>query len=81
MYMTNRKICAGDPTQPIFHQLVFGVRAGVTQIIGLPLGLTQILAFLDTNMKRFRWWSNQHDGPAPVILHHSGIKALDFTYD
>ena len=45
-----RKFCIGDPTQTIFHWLALGFHVGVTQILGLALGVTHILTFLDTNM-------------------------------
>ena len=55
----------GDPTPPIFHLVALGVGVGVMQILAFLLGVTQILAFLDTNMlvSPTRWWSKPTGGP------------------
>ena len=41
-----RKLCIGNPTQPIFHLLALGVM----QILAFTFGVMQILVFLDTDM-------------------------------
>ena len=43
-----QKFCVGDPMQTIFHRLTMGFV--LTQILGLAMGVMQILAFLDTTM-------------------------------
>ena len=45
-----QKLCVGDPAQPIFHWFALGFALGVAQILFFALGVTPILAFLDTNM-------------------------------
>ena len=52
---------------------------GVTQILGLALGVTQILAFLDTNMFVSPTQNcgvgglSQRKDPTQIVLCHSGI--------
>ena len=50
MYMGNAKLCVGDPTQPIFHWLALRLCIGCNTHFMFRVGVTQILAFLDTNM-------------------------------
>ena len=46
-----RKFCVvGDPTQPIFYCLALGFCVGGKANLCFTLGVTQILAFFDTNM-------------------------------
>ena len=74
-----RKFCVGDPTQPIFHWLAFGFCIGVTQILYFALGVTQTLAFLDTNMLVSStpncgvWGLSQRKDPLQMVLRRSGI--------
>ena len=46
-----QEFCVWDPTQPIFStDLHWDFELELTQILGLALGVTQILPFLGTNM-------------------------------
>ena len=55
--------------QPLYHWLALGFCVRVTQILYFALGVTYILAFLDTNMlviskaKLWRWGSKPTPGP------------------
>ena len=54
-------------------------RVGVTQVLGLALGVTQILAFLNTNMLVYPTGNcgirglSQHEDPTQMVLRRSGI--------
>ena len=56
-----------------------GFRLGVTQILGMASGVTQIFAFLETNMLVSPTQNSgvggisQRQGPTPVVLRRSGI--------
>ena len=45
-----QKFCVVDPTQPVFHWLALGFCVGGNTNFMFHVGVTQILAFLDTNM-------------------------------
>ena len=91
MYMANTKNLRLGPNAT-YIPLTLGVwvfALGVTQIFGLVSGVTQIFAFLDTNMlvsltqKLCHWGSRPKQGPYAKILHcrlytkHEFINAKD----
>ena len=59
-----------------------GLRLGKTQILAFALGVTQIVAFLDTNMLESPTRNcgvgglSQCEDPMRIVLHRSGIKAI-----
>ena len=78
MYMANAEI-VGDPTQPLFHGRTLGVCVGGNTNFRFGVGVTQILAFLDTNMFVSPTQNcgvgglSQRKDPTQIVLCHSGI--------
>ena len=74
-----RKFCIGDPLNLYSTDSRWGFALGVTQILGLALGETQILAFLDTNMLVSPMRNcdigglSQSQDPTRMVLRRSGI--------
>ena len=76
-----REFCVGDPMPPIFHLLVLGVGVWGNANFSVHIGVTQILAFLDTNMLVSPTRNcgvgdlSQHKDPTRMVLRRSGIQA------
>ena len=62
-----RKLCVGDPTQPIFHWLTLGFCIG---------GNANFSTFRYPTQNCGIGGLSQHQDPTRMVLHCSGIKAL-----
>ena len=64
MYMANTKNVALGLQRNLYStDSRWGLAWGVTQFLGLALGESQMLAFLDTKAKVWHWWSKPTPGP------------------
>ena len=81
-----RNFCVWDPTPPIFHRLASVVGVGVTQILGLASGVTQILALGNAKIYQYvgisyaKFWRRGHcPTPTPDARYFASQWNIVFT--
>ena len=79
IYMANARSCIGDPTPPLLHLFALGVGIRGNANFSIRSEVTQILAFLDTNMlvSPTQYCGvgglSQQGDPTQIALRRSGI--------